>query len=48
LGHYDVLGYVSVEQLAVPDPFAEENRRLVRPQACQLGGLAGPTPPQAF
>ncbi len=38
MGKYDILGYVTVQQLAVADPYAEENRRLVRPQACALGG----------
>jgi hypothetical protein len=38
LGKYDILGYVTVQQLAVADPFAEENRRIVRPKACELGG----------
>ena len=38
MGRYDILGYVMVTQLAVPDPYAEENRRLVRPRACELGG----------
>ncbi len=40
MGKYDVLGYVTVQQLAVADPFAEENRRIVRPRACELGGKA--------
>jgi hypothetical protein len=38
MGKYDILGYVMLTQLAVADPYAEENRRLVRPRACELGG----------
>lgn len=38
MGKYDILGYVNVSELAVPDPLAEENRREVRPRACELGG----------
>ena len=38
MGKYDILGYVNVAQLSVPDPMAEENRRQVRPRACELGG----------
>lgn len=40
MGKYDVLGYVFVRQLAAADPYAEENRRLERPRACELGGQA--------
>lgn len=40
LGHYDVLGYVNIHQLAAADPYAEANRQLVRPRACELGGTA--------
>ncbi len=38
MGKYDILGYVNVAQLSVPDPLAEANRAQVRPKACELGG----------
>ena len=38
MGKYDILGYVTVSQLAAADPYAEENRKIVRPKACELGG----------
>jgi hypothetical protein len=37
---WDVLGYVGLHDDAVQDPAAEENRRLVRPRACAMGGTS--------
>lgn len=35
---WDVLGYVSMTDRGAQDPMAEENRALVRPRACKMGG----------
>lgn len=35
---WEVLGYVGLADRGVQDPASEENRRLVRPRACAMGG----------
>jgi hypothetical protein len=37
---WDVLGYVSLQNNGLIDPAAPENRALVRPRACAMGGMA--------
>jgi len=37
---WDVLGYVSFVDRGVQDPFAQENRELLRPRACAMGGTS--------
>ena len=40
LGRYDVLGYITIRELAAVDPYDEASIQLVRPLACKLGGTA--------
>lgn len=35
---WDVLGYVTMLDKGQQDPFSEENKKLVRPRACAMGG----------
>jgi hypothetical protein len=35
---WDVLGYVNLADNGAQDPFAESNKKLVRPRACAMGG----------
>jgi hypothetical protein len=35
---WDVLGYVNLADHGSQDPFAEDNKKLVRPRACAMGG----------
>jgi len=35
---WEVLGYVTLLDRGIQDPAAEENRALVRPRACAMGG----------
>jgi len=37
---WDVLGYVTLHDHEAADPVAEENRKLVRPRACAMGGTS--------
>lgn len=37
---WDVMGYVTLSDTGVLDPLAEDNRRMVRPRACAMGGTA--------
>jgi len=37
---WEVLGYVTLADYSVQDPSARENRELVRPRACAMGGTA--------
>ena len=37
---WDLLGYVSLQNNGLLDPAAPENRALVRPRACAMGGMA--------
>ncbi len=37
---WEVLGYVTLADYSVQDPSAKENRELVRPRACAMGGTA--------
>lgn len=37
---WEVLGYVSLLDYSVQDPAAAENRALVRPRACAMGGTS--------
>ena len=37
---WEVLGYVTLSDHGVQDPNATENRELVRPRACAMGGTA--------
>lgn len=37
---WDLLGYVAFSDSGTQDPMAEENRKLVRPRACKMGGTA--------
>jgi len=37
---WDVLGYVTLLDHSIQDPAAEENRALVRPRACAMGGTS--------
>ena len=37
---WEVLGYVTLHDRGTQDPMAEENRGLVRPRACGMGGTA--------
>jgi len=37
---WEVLGYVTMFDRGTQDPFSEENKRLVRPRACAMGGTS--------
>ena len=37
---WEVLGYVSFVDRGSQDPFAKENRELLRPRACAMGGTS--------
>jgi len=37
---WDVLGYVTMMDRGQQDPFSEENKQLVRPRACAMGGTS--------
>jgi hypothetical protein len=37
---WEVLGYVTFTDTGTQDPTAEENRKLVRPRACAMGGTS--------
>jgi hypothetical protein len=37
---WDVLGYVTMLDRGQQDPFSEDNKRLVRPHACAMGGTS--------
>lgn len=37
---WDVLGYVTLSDTSAQDPAAPENRALVRPRACGMGGTS--------
>jgi hypothetical protein len=37
---WDVLGYITLHEAKAPDPVSEENRKLVRPRACAMGGTS--------
>ena len=37
---WTLLGYVTLSETGVQDPFSERYRAIVRPKACQLGGTA--------
>jgi hypothetical protein len=37
---WDVLGYVTFLDRGAQDPFAKENRELLRPRACAMGGTS--------
>jgi hypothetical protein len=39
-GKWRVIGYVSIEGLGKVDPMSPQNKELVRPRICQLGGVA--------
>ena len=37
---WEVLGYVTMADRGTQDPFSEENKALVRPRACAMGGTS--------
>jgi hypothetical protein len=37
---WDVLGYVTLMDRGQQDPFSEDNKQLVRPRACAMGGTS--------
>ena len=37
-GTWEVVGYVTVGDRGMLDPFSEDNRAIVRPRACGMGG----------
>lgn len=37
---WDMLGFVSFGDREIQDPYAQENRDLLRPRACAMGGTA--------
>jgi len=37
---WETLGWIQFSDVGVQDPMAEENRALVRPRACAMGGTA--------
>ena len=37
---WEVLGYVTMVDRGAQDPFSEENKALVRPRACAMGGTS--------
>lgn len=37
---WEVLGYVTMLDRGAQDPFSEDNKRLVRPRACAMGGTS--------
>jgi hypothetical protein len=37
---WDVLGYITFADRGQQDPFSEENKQLVRPRACAMGGTS--------
>ena len=37
---WTLVGYVTLSETGVQDPFAERYRAIVRPKACELGGTA--------
>jgi hypothetical protein len=37
---WDVLGYVTLMDRGTQDPFSEQNKQLVRPRACAMGGTS--------
>jgi hypothetical protein len=39
-GPWEVLGYISVSEKHVENPFSEKYRAIVRPRACNMGGEA--------
>jgi len=39
-GKWRVVGFVSVDGLGKVDPFSAQNKELVRPRICRLGGVA--------
>lgn len=39
-GRWQIVGYVTLSETGMPDPFAPRYRDLVRPRACAMGGSA--------
>jgi hypothetical protein len=39
-GPWEVVGYVTVDEKHVGDPYSERYREIVRPRACRMGGEA--------
>jgi hypothetical protein len=39
-GPWEVVGYVTISETGVADPFSQEYREIVRPRACGMGGEA--------
>lgn len=47
-GKWRVVGYVSVEGLGKVDPLSPQNRSLLQPRICQLGGVAAALAPSGM
>lgn len=39
-GPWEVVGYVTISETGIADPFSPEYRQIVRPRACGMGGEA--------
>jgi len=39
-GPWEVVGYISISEKHISDPFSEKYRAIVRPRACRMGGEA--------